>query len=215
MDITQIAQLAKQGGRLASDKQWVLADALAELTPTQISQVSVESGRNESTLLQYARAAERWDKGDRVEGVSFSAHRVVLSWHEPRELLIELKHQYGSPTVSQVRKAMGLEGHPALELLERGIKKIDRQVSQDALARVILKLNDELKELTGTQVTTETKEQADARSSTGMMAKDMQEIPVWKDEDDNEIPVTPETVESMERKGTWQPPVRTSDVAGI
>jgi hypothetical protein len=213
MDIAQIAQLAKQGGRLASDKQWVLADALAELTPTQISQVSVESGRNESTLLQYARAAERWDKGDRVEGVSFSAHRVVLSWHEPRELLIELKHQYGSPTVSQVRKAMGLEGHPALELLERGIKKIDRQVSQDALAKVILKLNAELKELsTGavdTQVTTETKEQADARSTTRQDTE--------ADELGETMVAVAKQVEAEEtsRKGTWQPPVRTSDVAGI
>lgn len=147
MDITQITELAKQGGRLASEKQWVLADALAQLTDTEITQVAVHSKRNESTLHQYARAAQRWPVSDRVEGVSFSAHRVALSWYNPRQLLVDLKHEVGSPTVKQVRQAMGLEGHPAIEALQKGISKLDRKVSRKALGDVVAELAKYINEL--------------------------------------------------------------------
>lgn len=158
MDITQITELAKQGGRLASDKQWELADALAQLTDTEITQVAVHSKRNESTLHQYARAAQRWPDTDRVQGVSFSAHRVALSWHDPRGLLVDLKHEYGSPTVKQVRRAMGLEGHPAIEQLEKGISKLDRQVSRKALGDVVAELATYLNELNDDSLVIETEE---------------------------------------------------------
>lgn len=199
LDITTITDLAKQSGRLDSDKQWVLADALASLTPTQITQVAVASGRNESTLLQYARAAERWAPTDRVEGVSFSAHRVALSWHDPRQLLIDLKAQHGSPTVEQVREAMGLAGHPGIELLNKGIKKLDRQVSATALRDVVNKLEiilsnlDSLPEPTVADVPTATESE---EPPTATQVAETQPEPTI-------------------RQGTWTPPIRTSDVAGI
>lgn len=194
MDLNYIADLAKQGGRLASHKQWVLADALAKLTPTQISTVAVQSGRNESTLLQYARAAERWSPAtERVEGVTFSAHRVALSWHDPRGLLMELKNKYGSPTVRQVRQAMGLEGHPALELLEKGISKLDRKVSAEALKGI-------LKQVTQYVIELEGQDYGDLEIEEDEVATDEEIVEV------NEIPVT---------TGSWKPPVSTSDIAGI
>lgn len=212
LPLDKIAELAKQGGRLSSDKQWVLADALATLTETEIATVAITSSRNESTLHQYARAAQRWDPIDRVEGVSFSAHRVVLSWHDPRGLLVELKTKHGSPTVRQVRQAMGLEGHPALELIERGIRKLDRKVSAQALGTVILTLGEFHEELSQGGVAFVEDEAVD------------EAIERYKDEDmyfvpeqhaDNEPEADQHTLTADAPTGTWTPPIRTTDVSGI
>lgn len=211
MDITQIAQLAKQGGRLASDKQWVLADALAQLSPTQINQVSIESGRNESTLLQYARAAERWPSQARVEGVSFSAHRVALSHSNPEGLLTNLKAQFGSPTVAQVRRAMGLEGHPAIEALEKGLKKLDRKVSERALRQVIDQLTAYVDELDALAGMPDMEDEGDWDGFEEQYATN--EEPNYDQNTDEEALPQEEVADTS--KGTWQPPIRTSDIAGI
>lgn len=192
MDITQIVDLAKQGNRLTSESQWVLADALAGLSPEDVSAVAIASGRNENTLLQYARAAERWTpESSRVEGVTFSAHRVALSWYDPRQLLIDLKQKHGSPTVSQVRQAMGLEGHPALELIERGLRKMDDKVSVDALTRIVTlltKKRDELRVEVRTPVATRRPEPS--------------------------VPEPKVEAVANSSKG-WTPPISTSDISGL
>lgn len=207
MELTQIADLAKQGGRLASDKQWVLADALAELTESQIATVAIQASRNESTLLQYARAAERWPSTDRVDGVSFSAHRVALSWHDPRQLLIDLKHKHGSPTVQQVRQAMGLEGHPAIELIERGIKKLDRKVSAQVLGETLTKIADFLQELDPNEV------EAFDSDLDRAAAKEVDEY-LDKEAEEASENHEPKMIE-VAGHDRWTPPLRTSDIAGM
>lgn len=197
-DFNEVVELAKQGGRLSSDSQWVLADALKDLDSTAITRVAIESGRNEDTLLQYARAAERWFPPARVEGVSFSAHRVALSWHDPTGLLKKLKEQYGSPTVRQVRVAMGLEGHEAIETLERGIKKLDNTVPTVAILGII----DKLKEWHDRHV----KDGAEVES---------EPIEQWVGPDQH-VEIEPPSVEEEDvPRGTWKSPINTSDIIGM
>lgn len=198
MDIQTIAELAKQGGRLDNDRQWVLADALAALDESDITKVSAASRRNESTLLQYARAAQRWDPVDRVKGVSFSAHRVALSWHDPRELLVHLKHKYGSPTVKQVRQAMGLEGHPAIELGWKMLAKLDDSVSRDAVTQLMSEMGQWLINNPSKNYTPEVVEDE----------PETVEVP-------EQVEVEKEVAATGTGSGTWKPPIRTDDVAGI
>lgn len=203
MDITAIVDLAKQGSRLASDKQWILADALAGLDASDVQAVAVESGRNENTLLQYARAAERWSpSSSRVEGVTFSAHRVALSWHDPRSLLLDLKMKHGSPTVSQVRQAMGLEGHPAMELIERGIRKLDDNVRSKDVGNVITTLTLWHKYLTGIE--------ADASPR----VDDTPVVASPNGLEEEEAPIVEVEEETPTTKG-WTPPISTADIAGM
>lgn len=118
----ELLDLAKRGNRLDSTNQWILADELSKMTEADVDGLAIKAGRNASTLKQYARAAARWPFVERVEGVSFSAHRVALSHPDPRQLLEDLKAKHGSPTVKQVREALGLEGHPALEAARKLLK---------------------------------------------------------------------------------------------
>lgn len=202
-EIATAVELAKSGGRLSNLKQWILADTLAALSDTQLQQVAVESGRNESTLSQYARAAERWPTRERVPGVSFSAHRVALSWHDPAGLLKELKAKHGSPTVQQVRQAMGLEGHPGMELIERGMGKLDRQVSVAALTKVIAKLTKYAHWLdSGAPDELDEDEARDTDVIPESEPEFIQEEIDRQQEDD-----TPTEV--------WTPPVRVNDIAGM
>lgn len=209
LSLDQIADLAKQGGRLANDKQWVLADALADLTETEIATIAIRSKRNESTLLQYARAAQRWSPLDRVDGVSFSAHRVALSWHDPRSLLVDLKHKFGSPTVRQVRQAMGLEGHPAIELIERGIRKLDRKVSAKALASAVNDLHEFLRTLDVSIGDVEVPEE-DEPEFIDVEVEQTEEERYEEVREDTQV-----TVVDPADSGKWQPPIRTTDIAGI
>lgn len=208
MDIATIAELAKKGGKLDNTRQWELADALSILQPDDITEVSIRSGRNVDTLMQYARAAQRWHPRDRVSGVSFSAHRVALSWHMPRDLLVDLKGKYGSPTVSQVRQAMGLEGHPAIELIERGYRKIDDDVSYNTLTGIILKLSLRQQIL---------KDKLAAEGRAGEIVSTVSN----QEEDDSYDPVIDYDPPAVEKEVTpvtatkWTPPISTADVAGM
>lgn len=204
--IDAAVELAKSGRRLNSEQYWKLADALTDLSDTEIQEVAIQSGRTESTLHQYKRAAERWPKDTRVTGVSFSAHRVALSWHDPATLLKVLKHRHGSPTVQQVRQAMGLEGHPGMELIERGMAKLDRKVSATALEGVILKL----KLIKSNLVL----EQPDPANTDDEPTNDEHVTQVTNDQVTNdELDVDePELEESIE---VWTPPIRVNDIAGM
>lgn len=232
MDINAIVELAKKGSRLVSHEQWMLADELALLTPSEVTQVAAASGRNENTLLQYARAAQRWPAADRVEGVSFSAHRVALSWYDPRKLLVELKQKHGSPTVKQVRQALGLEGHPAIELLWKGIRKIDTNIAVGNLDNIIRELEtqrtrlvDEFNKAENAKVT-----QAVAEAAADLASEPDYEWEFIDENVDDDEPMSPEEYnEALKESGLsgkkeepeeptvkrWTPPVSASDVVGL
>lgn len=194
MNLEELAALARKGSRLGSEEQWQLADALATISNERIAEVAVLSDRNESTLLQYKRAAERWHPADRVDGVSFSAHRTVLSWHLPRELLIELKAKHGSPTVRQVREAMGLEGHPILEHIRK---------AQHAAGAGGSPPYAEIRKAIDTLSNT-----LDIMKAADNLAQLEQEAQVHTEADSESDPITP--VEGTR----WVPPISTSDLVG-
>lgn len=100
---------------------WVLADALAAEIPsgmTGLAQILDEAkglgiaGKKltVNTLRLYRDSANRWPAADRVENVSFSAHRaaMVLEKAEAKKLLETLAATLGAAnvTVAQVRDAV-------------------------------------------------------------------------------------------------------------
>lgn len=128
-EVQTAVELAKKGGRLNSTAQWELADALTRVSEGDVVDIAAASDREESTLLQYRRTAERWPAYDRVDGVSFSAHRVVLSHVDPRQVLIDAKRQHGNPTVEQVRRIMGLEPHKVLKYLRKAAQGFAKETT--------------------------------------------------------------------------------------
>jgi hypothetical protein len=210
MDLSTIAEMAKQGGKLPSEKLWVLADALAALSVTELHAVAIESGRKEDTLLQYARAAERWPEPDRVEGVSFSAHRTALSWIDPRALLLELKQKYGSPTVKQVRMAMGLEGHPAITHLQKGVDALDGEVPAHELPKIIKQIQEWAN---GYNVEEDERMEATLHKR---FPRDADPEGPTRQYDEHGAPIpTPTPKEEPKKEQGWTPPIRTGDIAGL
>lgn len=199
MDITQVVELAKRGSRLDNGQYWRLADALVSLSDGAVGEVAIQSDRKESTLLQYRRAAERWPITDRVDGVSFSAHRVALSASNPRDLLLDLKARYGSPTVRQVREAMGLEAHPSIEHLRKAWLAITKDINTNIASNYIRKIDRLIAYYDSQQL------------STG------EAIELAKEVSNRELSHTPEEpkdTQPKEKIEKWTPPIRSTDLLG-
>lgn len=205
INYAEVVDLAKAGGRLSSNKQWALADALSHLLPETLEKVASDSGRNLSTLSQYARAAERWPDYNRVDGVSFSAHRAALSADDPRGLLVELKAKHGSPTVRQVREAMGLEGHPAMEHARKMLKALLVKYSGEADPAHVLSIAKTLEAWANHQ----------QQTSTYVTHPEPEDIDVDTDMLSARGKVDDPRTEPATKPGAWVPPIRTSDVAGL
>jgi hypothetical protein len=107
--------------RARGKNEWDIADALlAEVTPSRVgisnqtmgtweelAAVLAEEGieYSTSTLRQYRDTAAKWATDDRVEGVSFTAHRYATRANNPRELILRLKESKGKATTEDVRSA--------------------------------------------------------------------------------------------------------------
>lgn len=101
---------AIRGLRDGNDR-WGLADALlAEVGPFDTRskfddvRTAAESAGvvplGVSALRQYRDVAHHWPPGDRVPGVSFSAHRAALPTDDPRGLLTDLAAAHGPKGVT-------------------------------------------------------------------------------------------------------------------
>jgi hypothetical protein len=102
--------------------QWNLADALLAEVPQNAGHDLFEALRGEvaaaghkplsrSAMRQYRDAAHSWPVAKRVDGVSFTCHRVALASKDPESLLRALAATHGADavTVAMVRDAIALE----------------------------------------------------------------------------------------------------------
>ena len=108
--------------RRAGADKWQLADALLAEVPQGDSRAAFNDIRERceaagvrpygvSTLRQYRDVAAHWPEGDRVKGLSFSAHRAACPSTDPAGLVKGLIAAHGieGTTVTRVEAAVELE----------------------------------------------------------------------------------------------------------
>lgn len=102
--------------------EWDVADALlVEVSPSrvgvrnsskgtweQLAQVLADEGieYSVSTLRQYRDAAAKWAPDNRVEGVSFTAHRYASKASDPVAVITNIKKLKGKVTTADVKAAV-------------------------------------------------------------------------------------------------------------
>lgn len=218
-EVQRAVDLAKKGGRLNSDAQWELADALAAVSEGNVTDIANNSDREESTLLQYRRTAERWPQYDRVKGVSFSAHRVVLSHTDPRQVLIDAKNKYGTPTVEQVRREMGLEPHPIIKHLRNAHRAMHSGSTPTLNGSEQIRVDRMLKAL---ELSLNAQTSVDPATTKKIQEEDIDFID-YPDKEEAARKITDPTKEEVaevreqleSEAETWQPSINISDLQGL
>jgi hypothetical protein len=104
--------------------RWELAEKLADLIPTgavgfnvivrEASDAGVLGKLSEATLRMYRDTAVRWPAKDRVQHISFSAHREAMNLgniKEAQKMLVDMANSSGADKVSvaKVRQAVAVK----------------------------------------------------------------------------------------------------------